>query len=212
MEAPESLKRYAAHKALRSLTPDWHDHSGGAIDRIYIDRFIRKNLQHSGGRILECGGERYKKFIAPKRRLSYDMVDIDPRKKGATLIADLQKMDSVKKNHFDVVICTQVLQYIASPTDAIRELHRILRAGGMLLLSVPFIEKDYSDLSDRWRFSKRCLRDLLNAFKRVEVVGGGNLTSSICYLVGLGQNDVSPHMLESRDPDLYQVVMARAIK
>jgi SAM-dependent methyltransferase len=212
MEPWEPLKIFANSKALRSLTPDRQNHRGGAIDRVYIDRFIRKNLQSAGGRILECGGERYKKFIVPRQCLSYDMVDIEPLKKGITLTADLQKMDSVKRNHFDVVICTQVLQYVASPTDALGELHRILRVGGMLLLSVPFIERDYSDLSDRWRFSKRCVRDLLKAFRRVEIMSGGNLTSSICYLVGLGQHDVSPHDLESRDPDLYQVVMARAIK
>ena len=40
---------------------------------------------------------------------------------------------------FDLVICTQVLEYIAEPAAAIAEMHRVLKFGGYLLLSVPAV-------------------------------------------------------------------------
>jgi SAM-dependent methyltransferase len=37
---------------------------------------------------------------------------------------------------FDVVLCTQVLEHLLSPGEGVRELARVLRPGGVLLLSV----------------------------------------------------------------------------
>lgn len=39
--------------------------------------------------------------------------------------------------HFDGVICLSVLEYLDDPNGAIRELHRLLKPGGQLLLTVP---------------------------------------------------------------------------
>ena len=38
---------------------------------------------------------------------------------------------------FDLVICTQVLEYVAQPSLVFGEIHRVLKPGGALLLSVP---------------------------------------------------------------------------
>src|SRR4051812_25937907 len=39
---------------------------------------------------------------------------------------------------FDVVLCTQVLEHVPNPREVLGELHRLLRDGGRLYLSVPF--------------------------------------------------------------------------
>jgi len=43
----------------------------------------------------------------------------------------------LKECQFDLVLCLGVVQYIPSYTDAIRELSRILKPGGCLILTVP---------------------------------------------------------------------------
>ena len=43
----------------------------------------------------------------------------------------------VKKELFDKVICTEVLEHVLSPSLVIKEIHRILRNGGQFILSVP---------------------------------------------------------------------------
>ena len=62
--------------------------------------------------------------------------------------ADQQALDSVSfekrsvlatglpGGHFDLVYCTGVLHHTASPFDGLSELHRVLRPGGKLLLSL----------------------------------------------------------------------------
>ena len=43
----------------------------------------------------------------------------------------------VDDGSFDVVLCTEVLEHVPEPIEAIREISRILRPGGKLLLTAP---------------------------------------------------------------------------
>jgi SAM-dependent methyltransferase len=44
----------------------------------------------------------------------------------------------VPNDHFDYVLCTEVLEHIPSPQMAISELTRVLKPGGKLILTAPF--------------------------------------------------------------------------
>ncbi len=60
---------------------------------------------------------------AVRGRLSYSVGDI-----GQLQFAD---------GSFDGVLCSSVLEYVASPVDCLREFERVLRPQGRLILSVP---------------------------------------------------------------------------
>jgi SAM-dependent methyltransferase len=79
---------------------------------------------------------------------------------------------------FDLVICTQVLEYVPNPRAAIAEIHRVLRPGGRLLLSVPSIFPSDSD-QDGWRFLPASLRILLRSFERIEIASEGESVSGL---------------------------------
>lgn len=70
---------------------------------------------------------------------------------------------------FDLVICTQVLEYIKEPASLIAEIHRLLKPGGCLWLSAPSVFPRDSD-EDLWRFSPGGLRLLLHKFEDVKIV------------------------------------------
>jgi SAM-dependent methyltransferase len=73
---------------------------------------------------------------------------------------------------FDLVICTQVLQYVPQPGMVVQEAARVLKPGGYLFLSVP--SACPSDASEEcWRFLPAGLRYLLAPFRRVEVIPEG---------------------------------------
>ena len=142
----------------------------------------------------------------------YDVIDVDPSVPHVTICCDIQCLDSIATNSYDVVICTQVLQYVENPDQAVSELHRVLALGGQLLLSVPFIEKDYKRMEDNWRFTRKSVQSLLTRFRHAQVITRGNLFSSVSYLLGLGQADIRIADLNRKDEQFYQLVLAKAQK
>lgn len=100
-----------------------------------------------------------------------ETLDIDPSA-GATYTADLcATNDHVPAERFDCVFCTEVLEHTLQPFDAVDELHRLLRPGGRLVLSVPFNFRIHGPLPDCWRFTEHGLRALLGNFADVELHG-----------------------------------------
>ena len=62
---------------------------------------------------------------------------VSPYKYGETdLVCDILSIP-VLDNSFDHVLCTEVLEHVPKPVDAVRELSRVLKSGGTLILTVP---------------------------------------------------------------------------
>jgi SAM-dependent methyltransferase len=77
---------------------------------------------------------------------------------------------------FDLVICTQVLEYIAEPGVVIEEIRRVLKPGGYLVLSVPAVFP-HDCGGDTWRFLPQGVRLLLRSFSEVDLVAEGSSIS-----------------------------------
>jgi SAM-dependent methyltransferase len=88
---------------------------------------------------------------------------------------------------FDLVFCTQVLEYVAEPQLVVNEIHRTLKDGGFLLLSVPAVFPRDSDI-EYWRFLPSALGHLLSGFSHVDLASEGNSltglirTLSVCLV------------------------------
>lgn len=76
-------------------------------------------------------------------------------------------------NMFDVVICTQVFEYLADPAGAAAEIHRVLKPGGLALLSFAGFYPRAVD-EELWRFLPSGLRTILTPFRAVEIVAEGS--------------------------------------
>jgi SAM-dependent methyltransferase len=73
---------------------------------------------------------------------------------------------------FDVVMCIQAFDYIADPIAAVGELERVLRPGGWVLLTVPFVwEYDRTTLVHRYTGPE--LAALLRGWEDVEIIENG---------------------------------------
>lgn len=55
------------------------------------------------------------------------------------IVADITEMPQVPSNSFDIVICSQTIEHVKPQLakDAVIEMHRILRPGGLLILDSP---------------------------------------------------------------------------
>jgi ubiquinone/menaquinone biosynthesis C-methylase UbiE len=105
----------------------------------------------AGARILDAGaGERqFRKFCGHLDYVSQDFAQYDGQGDGAglqTTAWDNTELDIVSDitaipepdASFDAVLCTEVFEHIPDPLAALRELARLTRKGGHLIVTAPF--------------------------------------------------------------------------
>jgi len=56
--------------------------------------------------------------------------------RAQTLIADAERLP-IRNNILSGIICTETLEHLPKPEEALKEIHRILKKGGILIGSVP---------------------------------------------------------------------------
>jgi len=71
------------------------------------------------------------------RKISRSHVTADYDRGDCDLKLDMSAMPSVEDSSYDVVIACDVLEHVPDDLAAMRELHRVLRPGGVAILSVP---------------------------------------------------------------------------
>jgi SAM-dependent methyltransferase len=111
-------------------------------------------------------------------------VAVDVRSTPLVDIIALGEQLPLRDGFFDLVICTQVLEYVEDPCKVIGEIHRVLKPGGCLLLSAPAIFPVDSEY-DRWRFLPSGLCSLLAPFQRVEVHAEGSSIEGLFRTVAI---------------------------
>ena len=106
-------------------------------------------------RVLDVGaGDR------PYRELFPDAVTFDlPHNTQADLHGEIGAIP-VEDASFDVVLCLQVLEHVPDPAAAVRELHRVVRPGGRVLLSTHGIYPFHPNPDDLWRWTAQGLERL----------------------------------------------------
>ena len=99
----------------------------------------------AGARVLDVGAGTcpYRPRFAHCQYLSHDFKRYEGAKLGGgveyghiDLVSDVTAIP-VPDASFDVVLCTEVLEHVPRPEAAVREMARLLRPGGRLLLSAP---------------------------------------------------------------------------
>ena len=118
-----------------------------------------------------------------------DIVDLAESNAGATVITDLRAAANIPDATYDCVILTQTLHVIAPMSEAVCECHRILKPGGVLLVTLPCVSRvclEYGRDGDFWRVTPAGARQLFEAaFDDVAVSVFGNALSGAAFLYGL---------------------------
>lgn len=192
---------------------------GGAIDRYYIEKFLGENVDLIQGAVLEVKDKYYTTHFGKTHVTKSDVLDINANNQQATLIGDLNYPLDIPDERFDCIIFTQTLQYIFHLETALQSLYRILKPGGVLLLTVPGISQIGTEEHERknylWSFTGNSVQKLLSiAFppEAFTIQTYGNVFTASAFLYGVGLSEVTMDELNTHDPYYQVVITAKAFK
>jgi SAM-dependent methyltransferase len=190
---------------------------GQPLDRYYIGKFLGDHAGGVGGRVLEIGDNVYTRQFGGDRVTASDILHVSSGSARATIVADLSNAPHIADASFDTLIVTQTLDLIYDARAAVRTMHRILRPGGVLLLTVPGISQvpNGTQWAHTWFWSFTPLsvtRLLSESFGDdcVSVTGYGNVLSAAAMLYGLAAEDLTTTELDHNDADFPVIIGARA--
>ena len=128
-----------------------------------------------GGKVLDIGSGkamRYKNYFS--RATQYLRADLDALAEP-DVVCSVTEMP-FESNSFDSVVCTQVLGDIPEPELAAKEIMRVLKTGGMALITEGMVGSLHSEPRDYWRFTPHGMRYIFEKFGarviEVDLVGG----------------------------------------
>lgn len=92
-----------------------------------------------------------------------------------------------KNNSFEGVISTQVLEHTSDPRHFILEIHRILKPGGRLIISLPFVWQEHEEPYDFYRFTSFGINELLknNGFKTECIIKDSGAIDTLAMIINV---------------------------
>jgi SAM-dependent methyltransferase len=208
---------------LRRLRPFCNNYGlsrGTPVDRIYIQQFLERNKADVRGHVLEVANNYYTKWFGAERAEKSDVLHVEPGYPGVTIVGNLETGANIPSDTFDCFICTQTLNVIYDFASAMRNAHRCLKAGGVLLLTVeaigPFFAKPEDTWGYFWRLTspaiKRLSREIFGEQAELTVTGYGNLLTAASFLYGLASSEITENEYAFHDPAFEIVVSLRGVK
>lgn len=191
---------------------------GKPVDRRYIEDFLDRHAADIRGRVLEIGDNAYTVTFGGNSVTQSDVLHVDAAAPGATIVGDLQDGGNLPSDAFDCVVLTQTLHLLFDLRAAVATLHRILKPGGVLLITVPGVSSvDSGEWGGTWMWSLTAasLSRLLSgpfAENDVGVTTYGNVLTAVAFLHGLAADELRSEDYGVTDPHYPVIVAGRAKK
>lgn len=184
------------------------------VGRWYVNRFV-ENVATSlptGSSILDAGaGESiYKKLFSHCNYKAIDLAVGESRWNYANLdyVGFLHEMP-IENEMFDAVLCTQVLEHLEWPRESVKEMHRVIKPGGKLYMTVPMAQNEHQVPYDFFRYTSYGLESICKhaGFNNIKIKPFGGLWARWAYELPRGMPIFPSAGLRSKKPNLLGITL-----
>jgi glycosyltransferase involved in cell wall biosynthesis/SAM-dependent methyltransferase len=167
------------------------------MDRYFVRTSIKKAidsvLSQFPGTLLDlgCGEMPYKEYILNNSAVSkYIGLDIENHRYQENARPDLfwdGKTIPLDDNSVNNILATELFEHIPDPEAVMKEANRVLKPGGMMFLTVPFVWSLHTIPYDEYRYTPFSLeRHLKNSgFDNIQVKALGGWNATLAQVIGL---------------------------
>lgn len=140
------------------------------------------------GDILDLGGSVESGYSAILKKNQGRVTGVNIAGGEKDIKADIEKGVPLPDSAYDFVVCFNVLEHLFEYRTALAESARLLKSGGQVVISVPFLYQIHYSPDDFHRFTRSCLEKELNAleFSQIEVKELGDGLFSLVSQVAVG--------------------------
>jgi SAM-dependent methyltransferase len=101
-----------------------------------------------------------------------------------------------KENHFDFLICTEVLEHVENYQQLVDEIYRVLKPNAKALITIPWSARFHYIPYDYFRYTPTTLLKMFSHFKDIEIIPRGtDVTSIAAKLIVLFVRNILPNNL-----------------
>jgi SAM-dependent methyltransferase len=158
--------------------------------RASLYRSVKKLAPKCEGRILDvgCGSQPYRHLFKNREYLGID-VDVsghDHESSSIDLYFDGSHIP-FDDSSFDSLLCFEVLEHVSDLETLLQEMSRIIKPGGRLLVSVPFVWNEHEMPYDFRRFTGIGLEKKLISFgfSQIETLQTTHTLETLCQLLAV---------------------------
>ena len=198
------------------LYPRWTDSRYYGLTRLRraLENVIANHvatLQNGGPKLIAldmgCGTRPYLSLLAPYAK--YIGADLADNSEADVVVDAVSGRVNLPNESADVVLSTQVLEHVQSPTAYVAEARRLCRPGGVLILSTHGYWQYHPDPTDYWRWTSDGLLKLLRdqGWQPLEVTG---ILGFAAAAMSLMQDALAPGVPEWLET-IYGVCMQQAV-
>jgi len=141
-----------------------------------LKRLFEENKSNKKTLIMHCSDAPFQEMF-PNRIKVADNENEEP-----DIVVDYYNLP-FKDGEFEIVVCTGLLEHTKEPYKLIQEMKRVLKKGGLLLLSASFVFSIHEAPRDYFHFTPYGLRYLLRDWSKVEVKGSCNTMKTVAILL-----------------------------
>jgi SAM-dependent methyltransferase len=155
------------------------------------DRYLSQEL-----RILDVGGRIMPYYpLFASRAIEYAGNDLEPGP-GITYVSPLEKL-TAPDAYYDLVLCTQVIEHVRRPNEALAQIARVLVPRGYLFLTTHGVYPFHPDPHDYWRWTRQGLEALFEdvpSLQLVELVPHNGAASTLTMLTATGLRELAARL------------------